>query len=39
MLWEDFVQYFGMVDICKINDNAHYLYYQDNYESDKAKVF
>ncbi len=39
MLWEDFVQFFSMVDICRINDNAHYLYYEDNYENDKSKMF
>lgn len=25
MLWKDFVDYFGMVDICRIDDNANYL--------------
>jgi hypothetical protein len=25
MLWEDFLNYFSMIDICKINDNSHYI--------------
>ena len=24
IFWEDFITYFQLVDICKINDNAHY---------------
>lgn len=24
ILWEDFLTYFQLVDICKINDNANY---------------
>lgn len=24
MLWEDFVGYFDMIDICKVKDNANY---------------
>jgi hypothetical protein len=24
VFWEDFLSYFQLVDICKINDNAHY---------------
>ena len=24
LTWEDFVTYFQLVDICKINDNANY---------------
>ena len=39
MLWEDFVEYFSMADICKINDNAHYFYYQDTYKKDEPKLF
>lgn len=26
MLWEDFDQFFVLVDICHINDNANYFY-------------
>ena len=39
MLWEDFVNYFAMVDICKINDNANYFYYEDNYQNDVPRLF
>ena len=39
MLWEDFVQYFSMVDICRINDNAHYFSHQTEYYDDQAKMF
>jgi hypothetical protein len=39
MLWEDFVDYFSMADICKINDNSHYFYYEDCYKKDEAKIF
>jgi hypothetical protein len=39
MLWEDFVQYFSMVDICRINDNAHYFSHQAEYIDDQAKIF
>lgn len=39
MLWDDFLQYFSMVDICKVNDNANYYCFQDTYVSDKPKVF
>lgn len=35
MLWEDFVQYFVIVDICYINDNAHYYYHADNFQKNK----
>lgn len=38
MLWEDFVSYFAMVDICKINDNAHYIYNSDPYEKGVGYV-
>lgn len=31
MLWQDFVRYFAMIDICQINDNANYFYYEDCY--------
>ena len=26
MLWEDFLEYFIVVDICRLSDNAQYLY-------------
>ncbi len=39
MLWEDFVNFFAMIDICRINDNANYFYYQDTYQSDIPKLF
>jgi len=29
MLWEDFATYFVIIDICNVDDNAHY-YYQVN---------
>jgi hypothetical protein len=38
MLWEDFVQYFNMLDICRINDNAHYFSHQTEYIDDQAKM-
>ena len=28
MLWEDFVNLFALVDICKVNDNANYLFFE-----------
>jgi|JI61114C2RNA_FD_contig_31_6222148_length_1306_multi_2_in_0_out_0_3 hypothetical protein len=39
MLWEDFVDYFKMINICKVNDNANYFYYEDEYQNDTAKLF
>jgi hypothetical protein len=32
MLWDDFERFFIVVDICKINDNAHYYYLEDAFE-------
>ncbi len=26
MLWDDFIKYFVLIDICRIKDSAHYLY-------------
>ena len=26
MLWDDFLDYFIVVDICRMNDNAQYIY-------------
>ena len=28
-----------MVDICKINDNANYFYYEDTYQNDVPRLF
>lgn len=39
MLWEDFVNYFTMIDVCKINDNANYFYYEDEYKTDVPRLF
>ena len=39
MLWEDFVQYFSMLDICKINDNANYYSLQNEYVDNQPKMF
>lgn len=35
MLWEDFAEYFVIVDICYINDNAHYYFHADNFKRFK----
>jgi hypothetical protein len=39
MLWNDFVRYFRMVDICWINDNANYYSEQKEYKSDVPKLW
>lgn len=26
MFWEDFLQYFQIINLCKVNDNANYYY-------------
>lgn len=28
-----------MIDICKINDNANYFFYEDEYQYDVPKLF
>ena len=38
--WEDFLQYFQLVDICKLNDNAHYNFTPPTqFRSREAKLF
>ena len=39
MLWEDFVNYFGMVDICKINDDANYLCVEAEFDKHNGQMF
>jgi hypothetical protein len=39
MLWEDFVNFFTMIDICRVNDNANYFYYEDTYLNDVPRLF
>lgn len=31
ILWEDFIKYFQLIDICKLNDNAHYNFLQSDF--------
>lgn len=33
LTWEDFVHYYQLVDICKINDNASYNFVPADYKS------
>lgn len=39
MLWDDFVNYFGMVDICKIDDNANYLDVEADFNKKNGQMF
>ena len=39
MLWEDFVNYFGMVDICTIDDNANYLNVESEFDKHNGEMF
>jgi hypothetical protein len=32
ILWEDFVTYFQLVDLCKINDNANYNFAETSFQ-------
>ena len=34
MLYEDFVEYFFMVDICKLNDNSNYNFVPQEFSSN-----
>lgn len=39
ILWEDFVAYFQLVDICKINDNANYNFLETSFKHLAASLF
>lgn len=39
MLWEDFVNYFDMVDICKIKDNANYFNVDVDFDKKRGQIF
>lgn len=39
MLWEDFVNYFDMVDICKINDNANFVNADAVFDRSNGQMF
>lgn len=39
ILWDDFQRYFVILDICKINDNAHYYYVLDKFEKNKPILY
>lgn len=39
ILWEDFLKYFQLVDICKLNDNAHYNFLEGDFEHLAPKTF
>lgn len=39
MLWDDFIKYFKLIDICKIQDNANYFYIEDSFSKEKGKIF
>ena len=39
ILWEDFVNYFGMVDICTIDDNANYVSVESEFDKHNGEMF
>lgn len=39
MLWEDFANYYGMVDICKIDDNANYIEVESDFNKHNGEMF
>jgi len=39
MLWEDFVNYYDMVDICKINDNASFSSIEAEFDRKRGEIF
>lgn len=39
MLWDDFVNYFSMVDICTLDDNANYLCVDAEFNRHNGEMF
>ena len=39
MLWEDFVNYFDMIDICKVRDNASYMNVDADFDKKRGEIF
>lgn len=39
MLWEDFVNYFSMVDVCTLDDNANYLSVESDFDKANGEMF
>lgn len=39
ILWEDFLKYFQLVEICKLNDNAHYNFVPAEFQNLQPQLF
>lgn len=39
MTWQDFLDYFVMIDFCKINDNASYINVDAKFNKHNAEMF
>ena len=37
--WDEFLEYFGMFDICKINENANYLCAEAEFDRHNGEMF